>query len=108
MEVTSGLYHRRTLYRDQRYCLRGSARWIVSIRRKGTYDDARPTFDEVPQLYIDPTEGIDFGACVPVCPVTAIFPLDDLPEKWHAYIETNKNYVEGGKFQRDKYQRPSG
>ena len=43
-------------------------------------------FDEVPQ-YIDPTECIDCGACVPVCPVTAIFVLDDLPEKWHAYIE---------------------
>src|SRR5258706_2536740 len=61
----------------------------------------------VPQLYIDPTECIDCGACVPVCPVTAIFALDDLPEKWHAYIETNKNYVDGGKFQSDKYQRSS-
>jgi ferredoxin len=40
-----------------------------------SYDDGRPTFDEVPQLYIDPTECIDCGACVPVCPVTAIFPL---------------------------------
>ena len=82
--------------------------WIVFIRRKGrTYDDGRPTFDEVPQLYIDPTECTDRGACVPVCPVTAIFPLDDLPEKWHAYIETNKNYVDGGKFQPDKYQKAS-
>jgi NAD-dependent dihydropyrimidine dehydrogenase PreA subunit len=70
-----------------------------------TYDDGRPTFDEVPQLYIDPTECIDCGACVPVCPVTAIFALDDLPEKWHAYIETNKNYVDAGKFQPDKYQK---
>ena len=38
-----------------------------------TYEDGRPVFDEVPQLYIDPTECIDCGACVPVCPVTAIF-----------------------------------
>ena len=72
-----------------------------------TYDDGRPTYDEVPLLYIDPTECIDCGACVPVCPVTAIFPLDDLPEKWHAYIEINKNYVDGGKFQPDKYQKAS-
>ncbi len=72
-----------------------------------TYDDGRPTFDEVPQLYIDPTECIDCGACVPVCPVTAIFVLDDLPEKWQAYMETNKNYVDGGKFQPDKYQKVS-
>ena len=69
------------------------------------YDDGRPTFDEVLQLYIDPTECIDCGACVPVCPVTAIFALEDLPEKWQAYTETNKNYVDGGKFQREKYQK---
>src|SRR5258708_20701682 len=72
-----------------------------------TYDDGRPTFDEVPQLYIDPTECIDCGACVPVCPVTALFALEDLPEKWHAYIEPNKNYVDGGTFQPDKYQKAS-
>ncbi len=35
-----------------------------------------------PQLYIDPVACIDCGACVPVCPVSAIFILDDLPEKW--------------------------
>ena len=39
-----------------------------------SYDDGRPTFDEVPQLYIDPTECIDCGACVPVCPVHGYFP----------------------------------
>ena len=51
--------------------------------KKGTtYDDGRPSFDEVSQLYIDPIECIDCGACVPVCPVSAIFALDDLPEKW--------------------------
>jgi ferredoxin len=71
-----------------------------------TYDDGRLAFDEVPQLYVDPTEYIDCGACVPVCPVTAIFVMDDLPEKWHAYIEINKNYVDDGKFQPDKYQKP--
>jgi hypothetical protein len=35
------------------------------------------------------------------------FPQEDLPEKWHAYIEINKNYVDGGKFQPDKYQKAS-
>jgi ferredoxin len=54
-----------------------------------------------------PLECIDCGACVPVCPVTAIFVLDDLPEQWHAYIEINKNYVDGGKFQPDKFQKAS-
>jgi ferredoxin len=52
----------------------------------------------MPQLYIDPTECIDCGACVPVCPVTAIFALDDLPEKWHVYIETNKNSLTAVNF----------
>ncbi|MGH9447272.1 MAG: 4Fe-4S binding protein, partial [Terriglobia bacterium] len=28
---------------------------------------------------IDPDECIDCGACVPVCPVSAIFPTEDLP-----------------------------
>jgi hypothetical protein len=42
---------------------------------------------------------------VPVCPVTAIFALDDLPEKWQSYIEINKNYVDAGKFQPDKFKK---
>src|ERR1041385_2035610 len=43
-------------------------------------------------LYIDPVECIDCGACVPVCPVSAIFALDDLPEKWKSYAERNAKY----------------
>jgi ferredoxin len=43
-------------------------------------------------LYIDPVECIDCGACVPVCPVSAIFALDDLPEKWNAFTELNAKY----------------
>ena len=60
--------------------------------------------DAVDQLFIDPVECIDCGACVPVCPVSAIFALDDLPEKWHSYIEKNANYVTAGKFQADTYK----
>ena len=33
---------------------------------------------EVEQLFIDPVECIDCGACVPVCPVSAIYAGDDL------------------------------
>ena len=43
-------------------------------------------------LYIDPEECIDCGACVPVCPVSAIFALEDLPEKWDAFTERNAAY----------------
>src|SRR5215472_2406143 len=35
---------------------------------------------------------------------TAIFPLEDLPEKWQAYTAINASYVVGGKFQPDKFQ----
>jgi ferredoxin len=43
-------------------------------------------------LYIDPVECIDCGACVPVCPVSAIFALDDLPEKWSDFAAKNAAY----------------
>jgi ferredoxin len=33
------------------------------------------------QLYIHPDECIDCGACEPECPVTAIFPEEDLPSQ---------------------------
>ena len=42
-------------------------------------------YGEADQLFIDPVECIDCGACVPVCPVSAIYAGDDLPEKWAAY-----------------------
>jgi NAD-dependent dihydropyrimidine dehydrogenase PreA subunit len=44
------------------------------------------------QLYIDPVECIDCGACVPVCPVSAIFALEDLPEKWKHYTRLNADH----------------
>lgn len=40
-------------------------------------------------LVIDPTECIDCYACIPECPVDAIFHEDDVPEKWASFIETN-------------------
>jgi ferredoxin len=43
-------------------------------------------------LYIDPVECIDCGACVPVCPVSAIFALDDLPEKWTDFTKKNADF----------------
>ena len=43
-------------------------------------------------LYIHPEECIDCGACVEPCPVTAIFPEDELPEEWKLYTEVNAEY----------------
>jgi NAD-dependent dihydropyrimidine dehydrogenase PreA subunit len=53
-------------------------------------DDPKHATEEM--LYIDPVECIDCGACVPVCPVSAIFALDDLPEKWSSFTERNAKY----------------
>jgi ferredoxin len=49
-------------------------------------------FADCDMLYIDPVECIDCGACVPVCPVSAIFALDDLPEKWASFTKTNAEF----------------
>lgn len=44
------------------------------------------------KLYIDPDECIDCGACEPVCPVTAIFSEDDVPDDQKEYIELDANW----------------
>ena len=41
-------------------------------------------------LVIDPIECIDCNACVPECPVEAIFLDEDVPAKWAEYIELNE------------------
>ena len=41
-------------------------------------------------LVIHPDECIDCDACVPVCPVEAIFPDDELPEQWAHYAQLNE------------------
>ena len=45
-------------------------------------------------LYIQPEECIDCGLCIDACPVEAIFPLDEVPAKWRAFIA--KNYQRFG------------
>ena len=49
-------------------------------------------FADAEMLYIHPDECIDCGACVPACPVEAIFALDETPHKWSAFIEKNRAY----------------
>jgi ferredoxin len=45
-------------------------------------------------LVIHPDECIDCGACVPECPVEAIYDEDELPEKWSEYTALNAEYAE--------------
>ena len=52
-----------------------------------------PGFDPTDkQLYIDPEECIDCGACEPECPVEAIFEEDAVPDEWKQFIKINYDY----------------
>ena len=50
--------------------------------------------EDVNQLFIDPDECIDCGACEPECPVEAIFEEEDTPPEWKEYIEINAKAFE--------------
>jgi ferredoxin len=49
-------------------------------------------FGTAAMLYIHPDECIDCGACVPACPVEAIFALDETPRQWTPFIRKNAEY----------------
>jgi len=69
--------------------------YIIAEPCIGTKDTACVDEDgnaEADQLFIDPVECIDCGACVPACPVSAIFAQDDLPEKWAHFTEKNAEH----------------
>jgi ferredoxin len=46
-------------------------------------------------LYIQPDECIDCGACEPECPVTAIFPEEDVPAAQQQYVQINRDVFKG-------------
>ncbi|HEU5380169.1 MAG TPA: ferredoxin family protein [Ktedonobacteraceae bacterium] len=50
-----------------------------------------PGFNEQ-QVYINPAECIDCGACEPSCPVNAIFEESAVPEKWQSFIQINVDF----------------
>ena len=68
----------------------------VDVKDGGCVDvcpvDCIYTTDEDNMFYINPDECIDCAACEPVCPVTAIFPEDSVPEEWKSYIPINYDY----------------
>jgi Fe-S-cluster-containing dehydrogenase component len=45
------------------------------------------------QLYINPDVCIDCGACVPECPVGAIYPNEEWAEKENDLESVHKNYA---------------
>jgi NAD-dependent dihydropyrimidine dehydrogenase PreA subunit len=46
------------------------------------------------KLYINPTECIDCAACEPVCPVTAISDLIEVPESELEFADDNRSFFE--------------
>ncbi len=51
-------------------------------------------FEAAPHLYVHPTDCIDCGACVPVCPTTSIFALAEVPAEQQQFIEANAAYYQ--------------
>ena len=53
-----------------------------------------PKFAETAQLYIDPVNCIDCGACVPVCEASAIFAEADVPEAFAGSTAKNAQHYQ--------------
>ena len=58
----------------------------------GPPNQGTKNYDEVEHLYINPDECIDCGACEPVCPVSATFPEDDVPQDQRQFVQINADY----------------
>ncbi|HTK07841.1 MAG TPA: ferredoxin family protein [Ktedonobacteraceae bacterium] len=54
-----------------------------------------PGAEAYEQLFINPDECIDCGACEPACPVTAIYEESAVPEEWKSYIKVNADFFKG-------------
>jgi ferredoxin len=50
-------------------------------------------YEDDMQLYIDPQDCIDCEACVPECPVEAIFHDSRVPAAWTGFIQLNADRV---------------
>ena len=62
---------------------------------KGTPAEERPARFAGVQMFVNPAECIDCGACLPACPVSAIYVDDEIPPEYHQYIELNARFFRG-------------
>ena len=46
------------------------------------------------QMFVNPNECIGCWACIPHCPVNAIFEDTEVPEEWQSYIGENARFFE--------------
>jgi NAD-dependent dihydropyrimidine dehydrogenase PreA subunit len=49
-------------------------------------------FAAAQQLFINPDDCIHCGLCVDECPVKAIYPEEEVPPKWHHFIQLNASH----------------
>jgi ferredoxin len=49
-------------------------------------------FESATQMYVNPGECIDCGACIPACGSDAIFALDEVPADKQQFIAINAQY----------------
>lgn len=49
-------------------------------------------FQTASQLYINAEDCIGCQACIPACPVGAIYVEEDLPEKWKNFVQINADW----------------
>lgn len=50
-------------------------------------------YEDSHQLYIDPASCLDCEACMPECPVEAIFPDSSVPSQWSHFVQLNAERV---------------
>lgn len=57
------------------------------------------TSEEDQMLFIHPDECIDCGACIPECPVEAIYAEDEVPDDMQSWIADNAEKCEAGNLE---------
>jgi ferredoxin len=68
----------------------------VDVHDRGCVDECPVDciYDGVRKSYIQPDACVDCGACEPVCPVTAIYYEEELPNDWGVYARIEREFFE--------------